>query len=242
MSTATANRPTTARPAPPPRPARRGRRWMVVALVVMVVLLAAGGWVVYGSSLLGTDRVAVHGARQVSDEQVVEAGQVPIGRPLARQDVDAVARRVTTLPAVRSVTVERRWPHTLLVMVVERQPLLAVRQPGGFVVVDRDGVAYEIRPSRPSGAVVADVNPDAVDLLAQVGVVASAFPSGLRGKVATVRATDRDDIEVVLESGIVVRWGDAKDSPLKAEVVLALLKRQPKVSIDVSSPHNPALR
>ena len=242
MSTATANRPTTQPPSPTPGRTRKGLRRAIIVTAIVVVLLAASGWVVYGSSFLATDRVAVHGARQVSVDQVVAVTQVPLGRPLARQDVEAIARRATTLPAVRSATVERRWPHTLLVTVVERQPLLAVRQPGGFIIVDREGVAYESRVNRPARAVIADVNPEAVGLLAQVGEVASAFPAALESKVATVRATNVDDIEVVLESGIVVRWGTPVESPLKAQLVLALLKERPKVSIDVSSPHNPAIR
>jgi cell division protein FtsQ len=39
-----------------------------------------------------------------------------------------------------------------------------------------------------------------------------------------------------------VAWGDSGDSELKAQVMAALIKRKPKSSIDVSSPHNPAVR
>ena len=43
----------------------------------------------------------------------------------------------------------------------------------------------------------------------------------------------------MLKSGVRVNWGSSADSPLKADIVIALLKRKPTASIDVSSPHNP---
>ena len=46
---------------------------------------------------------------------------------------------------------------------------------------------------------------------------------------------------VVLNNGVQVNWGTGADSALKADIVLALLKRKP-ATIDVSSPHNPAIR
>ena len=46
----------------------------------------------------------------------------------------------------------------------------------------------------------------------------------------------------MLKSGIKVNWGSAADSPLKAQIVEALLKREPAATIDVSSPHTPAAR
>jgi cell division protein FtsQ len=146
------------------------------------------------------------------------------------------------LPAVRSATVERRWPHTVVITVGERQPLLGVRQPGGYLIVDNEGVAYQNSPTLPRGAMTADVNPGAVDLLTQVGMVAAGMPDQLRGKVTSIGALKADGIEVKLVSGVVVRWGTSADSPLKSQIVLALLKQKPKVSIDVTSPHNPAIR
>jgi len=130
----------------------------------------------------------------------------------------------------------------VLISVVERQPVLGVRQPGGYLIVDQEGMAYQSSTTLPRGALVADVDPGAVDVLTQVGTVASGMPTKLQTQVASVQAQNRDDIDVKLDSGVVVRWGTSADSPLKSEIVLALLKQKPKISIDVTSPHNPAIR
>ena len=79
---------------------------------------------------------------QLRADQVIAAAAVPLGTPLARQDVDSHRRRATTLPAVQAASVTRTWPGTMMVTVTERRPLFAVRQPGGFPLVDAAGVAF----------------------------------------------------------------------------------------------------
>src|SRR3712207_3437840 len=101
---------------------------LAVGLLVVAVVLA---WVVTASSVLAARHVRVTGQRQLSVQQVQEAAAVPLGVPLIRQDLDAIARRATALPQVASATVQRRWPTTVEVTVTERQPLLAIAQPGG---------------------------------------------------------------------------------------------------------------
>jgi cell division protein FtsQ len=90
--------------------------------------------------------------------------------------------------------------------------------------------------------VLADVSLTDVPLIREVAAVAAALPATMRGKVARITAAGRDNIVLSLKAGPKVSWGDSGDSELKAQVMAALIKRKPKSSIDVSSPHNPAVR
>jgi cell division protein FtsQ len=239
--------------SPPPKPRlslrrelqrhRSAHRRLVLGVVaaLVVVLLGLVVWLVAASPVLATEEVAVTGAKELTTAQVREAAAVPLGKPLARQDVDAITRRVAALPQAASVTVERRWPHTLEVALVERQPLLAVRQPDGFALVAEGGVVYETKPEVPEGVLLTDANPTAIPLLTDLGVVATALPAELRDEVQRVRATAADDIVLELESGTTVRWGDARESVLKAQVV-ETLRTGKNQTIDVSAPHTPAVR
>ena len=119
--------------------------------------------------------------------------------------------------------------------------MLGVRQPEGFVLIDSNGVAFEIQPSLPNGVLQADVDPSNVAVLVEVGSIAAAMPAALRGRVERLQATSRSSIMVVLSNGVRVNWGTDANSALKADIVLALLKRKPS-TIDVSSPHNPSIR
>jgi len=155
---------------------------------------------------------------------------------------NAAAPAAAQLPQVAQARVSRDWPNTVEIVVVERRPVLAVAQPQGFVLIDRTGVAYETRGSVPKGVQQVDVNPSDGPLLVDVAVVSAALPENLRGKVKRIAAFSREDITLRLDSGVVVTWGNATESALKVQITEALLKRKPRATIDVSSPHNPAYR
>ncbi|HZA72511.1 MAG TPA: FtsQ-type POTRA domain-containing protein [Propionibacteriaceae bacterium] len=222
--------------------ARRPHRATVV-LLVAVLLLAVGTWVAYFSPLLVVREVAVAGERQVKADEVIAAAAVPMGTPLARQDVQGIAERATRVPAVQAASVTRQWPSTLVVTVTERQAVLVVRQGADFLLVDATGVAFDRVPSAPAGAVQAEADPTNRQLLADVGMVAGALSGGLGREVTRLTAASPDRISLELRSGVLVNWGNAADSPLKAQIVTALLKDdKPRKTIDVSSPNNPAVR
>jgi cell division protein FtsQ len=219
---------------------RRVRRAVVAVLVVALVVSAI--WVAYFSRVLDTRTVSVSGTRDLPVEQVTRTAAVPLGLPLARQDLNGVARRTTTLPAVSSARVTRSWPHTVHVAVTEREALFGVARPDGFLVVDKEGVGFAVRSALPADLIRADVDPGNRPLLDELGTVALALPPAVRDDVQSISVPGPDAITLRLSSGVVVTWGDATESPLKARVLTALLERKPKTSVDVSSPHNPATR
>jgi cell division protein FtsQ len=224
---------------------RRSRRRKALAFIaIMLVLALLGGslWTMYFSTALVTKRVKVVGTSELTAAQVSLAAQVPLGVPLARQDLDAIAQRTTTLPAIEAASVIRDWPSTITVAIVERRPILGLRQPEGYVLVDKSGVAYQTQQVLPPKVVLAVVNPGDKPLLTEMATVAAALPNKLRGRIDRMTASSRDGIALVLESGQTVTWGSSSDSELKAQIVTALLMREAKSSIDVSSPHNPAVR
>jgi cell division protein FtsQ len=234
------------RAGPHHRPRYPGRRrhnrfWRLVAGLLVLSILVGAGWLVGFSQVLAARNVAVIGLHRVDPALIREAAAVPLGLPLARQDLPAIASRVSSLPKIESAKVSRQWPDTVRITVVERRPLLGVRQPAGFVLVDAQGVAFETSAALPTGVLQADVNPDNGPLLVEVGAIAAAMPSKLQRRVERLHATSRNNITVFLTNGIAVNWGTEADSVLKSQLVLALLKRRPSV-IDVSSPHNPAIR
>jgi cell division protein FtsQ len=244
----TSNRPTGKKTHPrnnrKGRKSRRSGRRKVLAFTSIALVLALLGvtvWGVYFSTALVTKRVSVIGTHGLTPMQVSFAAQVPLGVPLARQDTDAIAERTTSLPPVESAAVTRDWPSTIRITVVERKPVLAVRQPDGYAVVDKSGVAYQTKPVMPPEVLLAEVDAGDAPLLSEVAIVATSLPKKLRGMVDRITAGNRDSIVLVLESGRTVNWGSSSDSELKAQVARALLKRKPKSSLDVSSPHNPAV-
>jgi len=241
-----------AAPARAPRPSlaeqreqrRRSRRRVLrtVLALVLAAIVAAAVWIVYFSSVLDTRAVVVSGTRELTPEQVTAAAAVPLGRPLVRQQLDAVARRTTALPQVSAATVTREWPHTVRVTVTERAPLLGVAQPGGFLVADKAGVVFTTRPVLPPGVVEVAADPANRPLLVELGSVVLALPDDVRAQVTSIGAATPDSIQLRTTSGLTIVWGDASQSALKAQVAVALLDKGARTTIDVSAPHEPAVR
>lgn len=229
---------------------RRRRRVRVAGVAVLVLLLVAGlayllGW----SSVLSVSRVEVSGLVLLSEDEVLEAGGVPVGRPLARVDTEAVQAHVAALAPVREVEVRRAWPDAISIEVVERTPVLVVEVDDGLTLVDADGVSYATVPKLPAGVTADDVvaatvsaesNEERTELLADLATVVGSLPPELREQVEGIGADSTDTIELNLSEDRTLRWGSAEDSALKAEVALVLLENDGE-TYDVSVPSHPSV-
>jgi cell division protein FtsQ len=219
----------------------RRRRWLLAGIAALVVaLLATAAWLVLGSDVLGVRTVAVSGNTITNTDDVRRLAELPTGTPLARVDLEGVATRVAGLPAVKTVKVAREWPNTVTVQITERSPLFAIETPGGYWIADDQGVVFK-SSADADGLMVASVSNGDPRLIRDLGTVLSALPAGLRSRVDKVGADTVDSIVLYLPGGNRIVWGSADQSPLKAQVVLPLLKQQGTV-YDVSAPSNPTVR
>lgn len=217
---------------------RRLRRLTVAGIAVLLVAIAYGAT---RSPLLDVDRVEVRGATGADAAEVVDASGVRTGEPLAWLDVDGARRRVEALPWVAGARVERDWPSTVVLRVEVRAPVAVVGLGARFVLVDEAGLA--LREGRVAGLPVIPVpSPEvggSVGPAARRGAeVAAALPDDLRRQVATVEVAD-DEIVLVLDDEIEVRWGGPEQSQAKATAALVVLDdadRSTIATIDVTVP------
>ncbi len=218
---------------------RRLRRWVVVAVPVLVLaLLATAGWVLLASPMFAVTTVQVDGTHRLTPDQVRQAADVPIGRAMLRLDLGSVQQRVAALRVVRSATVTERWPHTVVVTVVERTPIATAQTAAGsWWLLDADGVAVTQASSRPTGLVLVALDPLTAtpDTLAAASSVAGSLPSSVRRLVRDVTAQTPDSVQLDLVGGAVVRWGNDQDNATKAQVLAALLPHHAHV-YDVTAP------
>ncbi|GLW97308.1 hypothetical protein Misp02_13950 [Microtetraspora sp. NBRC 16547] len=209
---------------------------MGLATLLTGGVVGAATWLVFYSSVLGVRDVRISGSVRVPADEVRRASEVTPGTPLARVDLEEVRRRVAALTQVESVRVERGWPGTLQVAVVERTPVAVAKVNGRAVTVDRYGVFLGdaavtvrlplLRVQRPA--------PDDAATRAALTVL-SALPEGLGARVGEVRAPSPASISLILADGRTVTWGDSERSAEKARILQPLL-RTPADSYDVSSP------
>jgi cell division protein FtsQ len=224
------------------RQAGRVRRLKLVGLALFAVALAAlACWAVWWSPLLDVRRVEVVGAHHVSVTEIQAIAAVPMAKPLARLGTAGIADRVKSIARVADVAVERRWPHTVRIIVEERTPAVAVASTSGFVLVDGTGFAFETVATRPAGVplvVGADAATLGADRVDAVVETLAAVPSAIRAKVTEVAAPSAETVTLTLRDGVHIQWGSAQDGPRKAVVLTALMRTRARL-YDVSVPDAP---
>ncbi|GAA2659108.1 MULTISPECIES: FtsQ-type POTRA domain-containing protein [Nonomuraea] len=207
-----------------------------------VALLTAGVvgstvWLVFFSPVLGVRSVEIVGNLTVPADQIEkQAGVAPL-HPLATVDLGEVEGRVLAIRRLASARVERAWPSTLKIEVVERQPVAVVPVGDKAALIDRKGVVTEVRPSAPPELPVLRVDrpgPGDPATVAAIKVI-GGLPEALLMKIDEVRATSPEGISFRLTNGRTVIWGGADRGEDKARVLEALLPRTARV-YDVSSP------
>src|SRR5690606_15265352 len=109
--------------------------------------------------IMSARAIVVTGLGAVTQEEVVAAAGVAPGTPLLQVDTDAVAERVAEIRRVASARVQRQYPSTLRVTVVERVPVVVRDYPDGVHQFDRDGVDFAVGPPPPGVPYLDTENP-----------------------------------------------------------------------------------
>lgn len=222
---------------------RRILRMGIGALVIAGTL--AAGWLVFFSSVLAVEKVAVKGVTTIPVRDVVAAADVELGGPLARLDTDAVRDKVVKLRRVDDVEVSRTWPHTVTITVRERVAIAWTSRGGQIHGVDREGIAFREFSSAPKLIEIRVVTFDADDYRRTLASVARVvvdlreeYPE-LLGTSTYFSADTRDSIELHLRGGRLVVWGSAAQAQKKVEVLRVLLREVKAKRYDVSAPEQP---
>ena len=130
------------------RPAGARRLWWVWALLGLLAVIA-GGYASTRSALLDVDEVLVEIDGDRLDPALVEAvSGIRPGSPMSSVSLEAVARRVATLAWVVEVDVERDWPGTIRIWIVEREAFVnAVDLSGRRGLLNRAGTVLDVPAS-----------------------------------------------------------------------------------------------
>ena len=219
------------------RRSRRMRWWLVGMGVLLAASVVAAAYVVYGTGVLAVRTISVRGATLVSQQDVINAADVPIGTPLARVDVAAVRARIEALPRVATAVVRRGWPHELVIVLHEYRPVAVTQVLGKWYVVDPSGVAFMAAPHTTTMPQVQGNNNDS---RAAAITVFNQLPPSLRKHVVFVQAHRPDQVEIVLTKNELINWGDTTQASVKLQVLTPLMAL-PAKEYDVSVPSAPTV-
>ena len=224
----------------------RRRRNVWIAASGTVVALVAFVLVGVFSPLMALNTIEVTGTSRIPAADVVQALDGQLGTPLPLIDFAEVKQELSEFSLIRSYVTESRPPDTLVVRIIEREPVGTIVSAGGYELVDAAGVVISSGAERAEGFPVIDAagGTSGAGFEAAVAVV-GALPEGILGQLDTVNAATKDDVTLTLGGGERVVWGNSERAEYKAVVLSALLVSHPVGSVteyDVSSPDSAVVR
>ena len=237
----------------PEPPHRRRRRRAAIAAAAAVALVAGLLAVVLFTPLVAVRTITVQGTHLLTPAQIQGVLEPVRGRPLATVGDDEVRALLRQLVQVKDARVRAEPPGTLAVTVIERVPVALVKQQGGLLVVDGEGVVLGTAADQeqyPVPVVDGASMPVGQEVFHAVTAVLSALPADVLAQLATASAESADSVQLRLSDGRTVIWGNAEERELKSRVLQALVKAadaapagQPRASVfDVSVPRHPVTR
>ena len=248
------------RPRKERAPLTRARKLLYTAsaLAIIAVLYVV---LVFFSPLLATQKITVHGASLLETSQVEQKLEPLRGVPLTRIDEKKVRELIGQDNVIRSVQVESRPPHELVVTLKERTAVAVVKQGDTYHTVDSDGVSLLESATQPDTSVplvrFSGDDPKTSAEFRTISTALSAMPSELLAQIKEAGATSTSSITLTLRDNTTVQWGTAEESELKAKVLLSLRQaiakraqeensseaQTQKVTVyDVSAPRVPVTR
>jgi len=215
---------------------------VAVWTVALVVAFVGLGLLLYFTPIMAARNVVITGLGSVTQDEIIAAAGVKQGTPLLQVNTDDVAERVATIRRVATARVQREYPSTLRITVVERVPVVVKDYPDGPHLFDKDGVDFATAPPPSNLAYLDTDNPGPSDPATKAALaVMTALPPDVAGQVARVSAPSVAAITLTLGDGREVVWGTTDRTEEKAQKLAALLT-QPGHTYDVSSPDLPTVK
>lgn len=246
-----------ARRRPMPRWAKRSLRAGAAAAIFGIALagpawLWQSGWVadatgsVFRSAAksladagIRVEEVLLEGRQNESSAQIMRALGIARGAPLLTVDLKSARTRLEELPWIRVASVEREFPDTVRVRIVERRPLALWQRKNELVLVDEEGGVITSRKLERFPDLLVLVGKDA-PMHATTLLSILAHEPGLKQRVnAAVRVGDRR-WNIRMDNGVYVRLPE--NDALSAWRRFARLERRHKLlkqdllSIDLRIP------
>lgn len=205
----------------------RTRRAVITTAISMVVVLAVLFAVAVFSPLLALREITIEGTTRIDKIEVLEAVDGQLGTPLALVDLTRLESELATFPLIRSFVTETVPPNTLVIHIVEREPVGVVANGDRFDLVDPAGVVIQTVDERPDVLPLITASSESDVAFESIVEVLLVLPDDLLERVNTITATTKDDVMFRLRGDRQrVVWGSVDDSAEKARVLDILLGKK----------------
>jgi cell division protein FtsQ len=225
-----------------------GRSLLLVFALVAGILAAV--WAARVSSVFAVEHVRVEGAPPAIAREIEDVTATAVGQSLLEVDARRIEDTVRALPSVAGASVDRAFPHTLVIKVSPERPVaVAHRRTSSWLVTGGGKVIREIEAGShrgfprlwiPKGVGLRVGGSLPTSFLPATRALAAVQEARIPRRVKAVRST-AGELTLVLRHGPEIRLGGSRDLRLKLAVAARVFPLLPDgaLYLDVSVPERP---
>lgn len=242
--------------------ARRPRKANLRGYVNLLKVILIAVFVVYAlyyfsqSSFFFLREIEVHGQKHLASAEIGRESGLSAGMNIFQINLDQAKKRLLTNPWIESVDLRRQLPHTVQIIVKERQPSALLYDIAGqhWLVLDRNGICIEGVGSLHmySLPIITGIKPDASDPGKQVSAnpllqpVLAALDPSVENFFSEIDISNGDNLIAYTRDVVPVLLGKCQDLHSKlavAQSLMANLNNSGTVMyVDIRSAQAPAVK
>lgn len=213
--------------------ARQRRKTGGILLLILLFIIAVT--VTLTLPILNISSVTVTGNAQVTAEEIMATGAVPIGTNIYRVSMKKAKEKIEAIPYILTAEVKRKFPARVSIVVAERQEAAAVVCPGGYAIIDKTGRVLRFSPEEEdiclvSGSRVENATPgQAIDmedgrfLENLVLLLAEIEKTNLNIQLKSIRIASAVEIMLETKTGLEIHLGGMDELSYKFQLCQNIL-------------------
>jgi len=118
---------------------RRKRRARIRIRIYLILLLLAACFIVYfclKSPLFNIDNISVNGNTLTNAQSIISVSNISIGENIFKINASKNEKYIQNLYFVKTAEIKRKLPSGIEIEIVEKEPLLIVKEGGNYIYID----------------------------------------------------------------------------------------------------------
>lgn len=117
-------------------------KFVFFSLLFILMMLTLG--ILSVTVFFNAEEIIVEGNTRYTVEEILEQGELSVGQNLFRLDKFETIEKMKEFPYIKDVEIDRKLPNTLVVKIIENQPVVWVRAPGGAALLNEEYRVLEL--------------------------------------------------------------------------------------------------
>ncbi len=135
---------------------------VLVAVLFFAILIVVGGsycmylgweWL-HSTPLFAVQEIKINGINRVKKEWVLHAIDIKEGENILGLKKETIKERILKNPWIKAIKISTDFPHTLVIDIVERRAIAALKDKGKTYLLDLDGEIFKVAEGKEAEGLI----------------------------------------------------------------------------------------